>query len=356
MEQGNVFIEVQPKRETSVVESAVTALRKVERDVQTLVDLMKQQVKLKNSIQQPKNLITKKSVMQTIKKKQRTVFTTLIIVLTLFSSGGLTKVFNGTNYSWLGWIIVIVLDLIAIVSLYKKGTSKDDAPKPYLAYGLVGILSLSLLGSNFKAVLIIAAIAAGVFLLMKASNNKTAKENAVIESNNQVIIQKYSQISQEIKDRQQDLIRNYGGWFPPDYYRLDAIHFFINAFMNHRANSLSEAINLFEVSEHQRRMEASQAELIQGQRQMKDQLVSGQQAMMAQLEHANALSAESIRMQARTQEEIRRASRDIQDTMASSAAGTQAAVRQAGKDIRAGEEARAKATERLSDSVDNIFY
>jgi len=99
----------------------------------------------------------------------------------------------------------------------------------------------------------------------KTKNQRIVEENKEsVERNKQLAIQE-QRILNELQEVQ-TLYRNYiSSWYPIDYCSVDASEFFYNAINNYRADNLKEAINLYEMTLHQRRIEANQRQAIREQ-------------------------------------------------------------------------------------------
>jgi len=85
------------------------------------------------------------------------------------------------------------------------------------------------------------------------------------------------------------------GWYPKDYYALDAVNYLIHAFNNFKADNIKEAINLYDTYLDREARRAFEAEMIELE---KEQIIN-QERMIKLQEHANILSARQI---AETQE------------------------------------------------------
>ena len=92
-------------------------------------------------------------------------------------------------------------------------------------------------------------------------------------------------------------------WYPDNYCSLDAVEFFYNAVNNYRADSLKEAINLYETALHQRRVEDTQKQALKEQRF----------ANMANLVMQGAAIGEMKRHNAMAEFEMQRANRTLND-------------------------------------------
>lgn len=99
----------------------------------------------------------------------------------------------------------------------------------------------------------------------KTKNKKIVEENKEIVAKNQQLAIQEQHILNELQEVQ-TLYRNYiGSWYPIDYCSVDAAEFFYNTVNNYRADNLKEAINLYEMTLHQRRIEANQRQAIREQ-------------------------------------------------------------------------------------------
>lgn len=99
----------------------------------------------------------------------------------------------------------------------------------------------------------------------KTKNKKIVEENKEIVAKNQQLAIQEQHILNELQEVQ-TLYRNHiGSWYPIDYCSVDAAEFFYNTVNNYRADNLKEAINLYEMTLHQRRIEANQRQAIREQ-------------------------------------------------------------------------------------------
>ena len=119
------------------------------------------------------------------------------------------------------------------------------------------------------------------FFRKKLKNEKIVEENKeIVTRNEQLRIQEQS-ILNELQQVQTIYQNRISSWYPVDYCTVDAVEFFYNAINNYRADNLKEAINLYETTLHQRRIEANQRQAIREQ------------------QLSNLLSAENLAMQRR---------------------------------------------------------
>ena len=139
----------------------------------------------------------------------------------------------------------------------------------------------------FLANLITSVILAILLTLNK--KNKIVKKNKIIDEENYRISSENEAINKqniELYYQEESIVNQMLGirqtyleevlpLLPPDYAYPDAVNYFIRLFENHRANNLTEAVNLYEVDLHRRRMEAGQQQMIAEQRRMVKQQMIG---------------------------------------------------------------------------------
>ena len=71
---------------------------------------------------------------------------------------------------------------------------------------------------------------------------------------------------QQIKEVQKQYTDEISGWYPCDYCYIEAAEFFLNAVKNSRADSIKEAVNLYEETNHRQRLEENQQQMLQQQK------------------------------------------------------------------------------------------
>lgn len=113
---------------------------------------------------------------------------------------------------------------------------------------------------------LIAAVA-GFVLYGRAARKRVAARNRQIDEENVRIMEYNSGVQKELeaidgnlRQIQNRYITRIMPWYPEDYCSIDAAEFFLSCFRNFRADSMKEAINLYETTMHQRRLEANQQE------------------------------------------------------------------------------------------------
>lgn len=216
------------------------------------------------------------------------------------------------------WVVLGVFTVMNIVSFVKGAISSG-----YYFFVITMLIALAIV------------ILAGVLIVRKL-NAKTDKNNVAIAAHNEELDRQYSDTTQQINQLQMQLRQIGASWYPPSYYCLDAVDFFIDAIRNFRADNIKEAVNLYENSEHQKRMEEGQRRLEIGQQQLltsQNQIIEGQKAMIAQQRFTNVLGMANLFMQAQTQQEIRNASANMQKTVKYASTNMQNTVNRASNNI-----------------------
>lgn len=96
---------------------------------------------------------------------------------------------------------------------------------------------------------------------VEAYNKKVPEHNRMIDHLRQAAWVEFTSIMEELVAQTQD-------WFPPDYYSLVAVGFFIDAVRNYKAETVKELVLLFDEHEYKEKMLASQQTLIDYQQKI----------------------------------------------------------------------------------------
>ena len=139
------------------------------------------------------------------------------------------------------------------------------------------IIGLMLLGCIFPLVsLNVGGFVAGVIetavvyavikFIYKLQNQRIDSDNQRIMANNENIKVQEQTVLNELQSIQIAYQERIGSWYPDKYCSVDAAEFFYSAVKDYRADSIKEAINLYENTLHQRRMEAGQKKAIEQQK------------------------------------------------------------------------------------------
>lgn len=140
---------------------------------------------------------------------------------------------------------------------------------------LIGSIGISFIGAILGGV-------GGYFAktyFYKVRNEKIDDENEEVKKQEQVVLNDLQKVQVEYRER-------LGTWYPESYCSVDAVEFFHNAIKNYRADNMKEAINLYETTLHQRRVEDNQQQAIK-QQKLNNLLTVGSIAMQAV--NANAI-------------------------------------------------------------------
>lgn len=109
-----------------------------------------------------------------------------------------------------------------------------------------------------------------VFAVMKvyyqSANKSIDQKNEQIAAQNQAITAREQEVIDELRNMQQVYQEKLGAWYPESYCSIDAAEFFLDAIKNYRADNIKEAINLYETTLHQRRVEDNQKQAIKQQK------------------------------------------------------------------------------------------
>lgn len=89
------------------------------------------------------------------------------------------------------------------------------------------------------------------------SDNANAMEAAV--QNNKNVAENLNAVAHELEAIRVQWASEIKPWWPPHYQSLDAARFFLKVVANYQADSLKEAVNLYEEHLHRNRMEAEMA-------------------------------------------------------------------------------------------------
>ncbi len=102
-----------------------------------------------------------------------------------------------------------------------------------------------------------------MYFYYKSENRKIDVQNQQNAVFNEQLKQKKQAILEDLKPVQlqyKDLVAR---WYPIDYCSVDAVEFFYSAVKNYRTSDLTELINMYEKTAHQRRVESNQETMIE---------------------------------------------------------------------------------------------
>ncbi len=154
----------------------------------------------------------------------------------------------------------------------KKEFGVAKGKKIIIAQIIVGIVVAVILSDRFVDIISIpVAIAAALLsrILFKKvidKNNENVEkvneniefENKSIQNHNEMIQKKVAEINNELRLVQQEYRDKILPWYPHNYCNVYAAEFFLDAVLNYRADTIKEAVNLYETTQHQQRVEENQ--------------------------------------------------------------------------------------------------
>ena len=130
---------------------------------------------------------------------------------------------------------------------------------------------------------------------IRNKNEQNLRDYQAVVAENQRLELAYQQEGRLMENFRNQAVVIGQGWYPKDYYALDAVNYLIHAFNNFKADNIKEAINLYDTYLDRAARRAFEAEMIELE---KEQIIN-QERMIKLQEHANILSARQI---AETQE------------------------------------------------------
>lgn len=180
------------------------------------------------------------------------------------------------------WVIGLLAVSMAIIVVQRGKKSKlKTAAIAIVGFCLVATLYMLITGLDLfigMIVLLLMAAVIGVeYAVITGKNRQVAAYNKKVDEDNALVQGKRTAIYNQYVALQKELSAKAPQWFPPDYYNMGALEFFINAVRNSRADSVKEMVNLFEADNQHKEMVAYQ----QLQTQKLDQLIDGQQELIA---------------------------------------------------------------------------
>lgn len=151
--------------------------------------------------------------------------------------------------------------------------------------GLMGVIvsfqydEVEMTVASLVAVIVWIAIVFAFFKVINILRNRAVDNynKMATEGNEAAQIQEQSALK-ELQKLQIVYQERLASWYPENYCCLDAAEFFYDAVKNYRADNLKEAVNLYETTLHQRRVEDNQKQAIR-QQKLNNLLTIGNLAM-----------------------------------------------------------------------------
>lgn len=107
------------------------------------------------------------------------------------------------------------------------------------------------------------------------ANSNAERMNQQIDEHNQQTYAQAQQIAAQLNEAGRIYTSRFAEGYPDAYAYDDAVGFAIQAVQNHRANTVGDAINLYEQVLHQQRMEQSQQAMLAEQERTRKQMAVG---------------------------------------------------------------------------------
>ena len=276
--------------------------------ISEIIELRKRQVNIVAQYRQEQKMIEIKD--EGFIHKSKIIITTLTVMVTLFYL--VLSLITGNSSDFLGFII---FGAIVYWKRNKRSKLKVFAliSLTFLVFfSLINMIDNILKGNILILILMIVLLIAASFLVRfgvkfnkyKAEqyNKQVEQHNREVEQHNQNVQNTFNNITQRINELIIQLQNQTSEWFPKKYYCMYAIDFFIDVIENYRADNVKEMVNLFENSEHQRRMEEAQDSI-----NIKlNQSLINQNEINRSLKFANVLNTVQIALQSKTVNEIKK--------------------------------------------------
>lgn len=212
-----------------------------------------------------------------------------IIFEVLFLSGFLFLLYRRMKGSKDSWIYPATLIMGGILLVFPLRLLLTPNPITLILLG-VSIVATYFIIQN-KLELMIAFVNKGI----RNKNEQHLRDYQAVVAENQRLELAYQQEGRLMENFRNQAVAIGQGWYPKDYYALDAVNYLIHAFNNFKADNIKEAINLYDTYLDRAVRRAFEAEMIELE---KEQIIN-QERMIKLQEHANILSARQI---AETQE------------------------------------------------------
>ena len=212
-----------------------------------------------------------------------------IIFEVIFLSGFLFLLYRRMKGSKDSWIYPATLIMGGILLVFPLRLLLTPNPITLILLG-VSIVATYFIMQN-KLELMIAFVNKGI----RNKNEQNLRDYQAVVAENQRLELAYQQEGRLMENFRNQAVVIGQGWYPKDYYALDAVNYLIHAFNNFKADNIKEAINLYDTYLDRAARRAFEAEMIELE---KEQIIN-QERMIKLQEHANILSARQI---AETQE------------------------------------------------------
>ena len=148
-------------------------------------------------------------------------------------------------------------------SKYQPYRKMGKIAKFTIGYFLFGAIVALIMG---EITMVVFGIICAAFIYIVAKYIQKQLNIRIDKKNESIKINEEQPILNDLQKVQVEYREYLSSWYPENYCSVDAVEFFYNTIKNYRADSLKEAINLYETALHQRRVEANQEQSIKQQK------------------------------------------------------------------------------------------
>lgn len=180
-----------------------------------------------------------------------------IIFEVLFLSGFLFLLFRRMKGSKDSWIYPATLIMGGILLVFPLRLLLTPNPITLILLG-VSIVATYFIIQN-KLELMIAFVNKGI----RNKNEQHLRDYQAVVAENQRLELAYQQEGRLMENFRNQAVAIGQGWYPKDYYALDAVNYLIHAFNNFKADNIKEAINLYDTYLDRAARRAFEAEMIE---------------------------------------------------------------------------------------------
>ena len=287
----------------------------VQAKMQDMDRILQQRLRLEQTLQSQKAYTEIREHRTEIKTEQTTVKGTLalaVIAGTLLLFFTILNLLVGGGVDVLSFVILLVCYAVLIADRDSKTKRRIVAVVVMVLFafnGLTpffrvtpGIFELIVLGVAVVLSVVITRAVVRFVNQKTVQGNKDAdihnqqhmqqvdRQNAHIRQENQRILTECGQLQARYEEVLQDLWNYSSAWYPPDYYTLACVDFFINDVRNYKSSTVQEMVKNLDESQFRQQVLATQ----QQQSVQLNQIIYGQAQIGRQLRTLNMLQAMSM--------------------------------------------------------------
>lgn len=293
-------------------EETVRGLQMIREEIISFLEARARQVETVNNMRTAQLVQRDEYDDSTVSHKFLQIAFTIMIfsVLTTILGDLIVAIFGGRTGSLINDLFLEFIFLTGFFFLlFRRMNGHKDSwlfPALIVAEGILLVVPLQFMANlNIVTVLILILSVAGTYFIVRNRlddmvafvNSKIKHQNeqhrkdfqAVLDENLrlEVLYQEEGKVMDRHRERAEELGR---GWYPQDYYTLDAVNYLLHAFNNFKADTIKEAIQLYDTHLDRQARRAFEAEMIELE---KEQIIN-QERMIELQEHANVLRSRQI--------------------------------------------------------------